>query len=278
MVSYSIVLFNYNYGHFLQDLLKSLRSNGVFNNKRFKVFVCDDGSLDNSREVFYEFLDRYFVTNAYFFKISDPAVRRIHPSGGQFNGLQKVIRNSEGSITDFFVLLDADDWVSEDYLSRLDLCVKSNPKAKVIFNEVFNVDVSQRTKVKHKLNRRLSDTGFIWPTVIPTSGVVISRQFLIDYEWQLTTEFKGLEDVWLDARISILAKNLSKNEFCYSNAAVFRRIHGNNDSLKRGYRKKLYRVFQSMRFMREFVDPRGLKGSLKIYIIKAGSIFIRVKL
>ena len=90
----SIIIDNYNYGHFLADAIDSALDQTF---PRTEVIVVDDGSTDDSVEVIKRFGER--------------VVPIIKPNGGQASAFNAGFLRSEGEI---IIFLDADDILLRD--------------------------------------------------------------------------------------------------------------------------------------------------------------------
>jgi len=85
----SIIINNYNYGHFLREAIESALNQTYPN---IEVIVVDDGSTDNSREIIAEYEDRIIPV--------------LKENGGQASAFNAGFAVSRGEIICF---LDSDD-------------------------------------------------------------------------------------------------------------------------------------------------------------------------
>lgn len=93
----------------------------------FELILVNDGSPDRSGQICEDYLKR------------DPRVRVIHkPNGGLSDARNVGIEASQGEYVTF---IDSDDWVTENYLSRLySALVKNNVDISVTNYVTFNQD------------------------------------------------------------------------------------------------------------------------------------------
>ncbi|MEO1020118.1 MAG: glycosyltransferase family 2 protein, partial [Pseudomonadota bacterium] len=101
----SVIVNNYNYGHFLKACLTSVVTQDYPN---FECLVVDDASTDNSASVVEDWIGE------------NPSDRRfellVRPeNGGQMAALRTGIEQASGA---FLAFLDADDLLLTDFLSK----------------------------------------------------------------------------------------------------------------------------------------------------------------
>jgi glycosyltransferase involved in cell wall biosynthesis len=87
----SIVILNYNYGHYLRQCIESALSQGY---QPLEVIVVDDGSTDDSESVLASFGARILVSRK--------------PNGGMVSAMNHGFSISRGSVV---IFLDADDYL-----------------------------------------------------------------------------------------------------------------------------------------------------------------------
>ena len=117
--------------------------------------------------------------------------------------------------------------------------------------------------VKRRLGELETD---IWPTISPTSSIVVSKYFLESNRSDLIDFNIEWRDIWLDARINMLAMNLSDERVLYSDISVYRRIHGQNDSLNKTITRVLTKQVQATRYLKK--NLRRRRGmNLRTYMI-----------
>jgi glycosyltransferase involved in cell wall biosynthesis len=132
----SIVTPNYNYGHFLEETLRSILLQGYPN---LEYIVIDGGSTDNSIEV----IKKYAPWLTYWVSESDK---------GQANAINKGIGRCSGSI---FNWINSDDVLTQGSLRTIS---KEMQNASALAATVCNFDENSRTLI---MNRNLSSVNLI---------------------------------------------------------------------------------------------------------------------
>lgn len=252
----NIVVFNWNYGRFLSCLLNKMIP--IFNDERFRIFICDDGSTDNSLEIIKKYIADYSLNNLIVIESEIINLGRDKPFLGQIENLNKVIKHHRVDKDDYYWLMDADDYFD---FSLVDSDFYQKVTSKMItFTKVKNISDSGESYLKIK--RNVLDSKSVFPTISVTSSIIFSGNFLSLYYDEIFTE--KFNDLWLDSRINMLACLLSKENVAYINEYICRVIHTDNDSgnmsLSRFLRKQIvaYRYFKYINKGRIMMHPRML--------------------
>jgi len=250
-----ILVFNYNQQYFLNNLFNSFLASGFLVDNY--VFFYDDGSTDQSQNLIKTFTNKNKNT---FFHIG--LKRNPHvASHGQICGVMALIESGLVQENDVVNFLDADDiYDSSHYNFKF-----SELDADIYFAKIFNLYAIESSEVK--LNRKVGKIKKgIWPTVVQTSGISVTARFLYSdiFIDALTTD-KRFNDLWLDARINILAMNDCFT--CkYTNSIVFRHLHDNNDSItNKSFLRNIRRQLMSAEFYYMFVK-NSLSSSIRLRI------------
>ncbi|MDX7751824.1 glycosyltransferase family 2 protein [Aeromonas caviae] len=218
----NVVVFNWNYSDFLTKLLKKMEP--IYNDAYFRILICDDGSTDDSLKIIHEYVSKG-INNIVVFERSELNYGRKMPYMGQIESLGKVMASDYFSSSDYYWLMDADDYfdfsiISAEFKRKIESSV-------VNFTQVKNV--SENDIYYENIKRKVCFNSSIFPTISVTSSIIVSGFFLEKYK---TFIFKdGFDDVWLDSRINMLACLLKSNEVAYIDEHVCRLIHGGNDSI-----------------------------------------------
>jgi glycosyltransferase involved in cell wall biosynthesis len=161
----SIVVNNYNYGHFLAVAIQSALNQTYH---QIEVIVVDDGSTDDSRDVIRRFGQR--VTSI------------LKENEGQASTFNAGFEASHGECV---VFLDADDLLLPDAVSTAVGLLRDNHVVKVHWNLWEIDDLGRRTGKLHKkslvegdLRDEFIQSGPISLTQSPTSGNAWARWFL----------------------------------------------------------------------------------------------------
>ncbi len=154
----SIILPVYNVEKYIYDCAISIVNQSL---KKFEVVVVNDGSIDNSIRIVSEVFDKY--------NINYRIINRIN--GGLSSARNTGVENAKG---DYFVFVDSDDVISNEYLNTL-------------YNDIISNDVElsigyfKRVKEKDK---------FIFDTSNTIGKIVNKKKFLnLVLKHKITTYF-----------------------------------------------------------------------------------------
>lgn len=250
----SIVINNYNYGHFIQDALDSALAQTY---PHTEVIVVDDGSTDDSREVIRRYGSRIRTL--------------LKNNGGQSSAFNAGFRLSRGQVICF---LDADDTLCPRTLEKaVDLL--RDPGVVKVHWPLWEIDAQGR-KTGHRqpvgalakgdLRRIVLRNGPGHYRTSPSSGRAYARSFLekvfplpeIEKEMHV-----GAAD-W-DDYLSMLAPLFGRIDRL-GRASGGYRLHGNNDyastafaaRLQRELRLAEHRYMALSRFCRQLGYPANL--------------------
>jgi len=242
----------------MKEALLSLSN--IFNNKEYLIIISDDGSSDDSYEVYKNFKIEYNIKNL-FFEFTRPKASKVPqaPSHGQISGLERTLKNHIKTGKELVYLLDCDDYYLFD-IERLKHEVKYYD---VIFLEVINEYHSKNLRKKLEIKRFITDEiAYMWPTIVPTSGLVIKASFLENYFDMLLTRDAVFDDIWLDLRINICALHRGV-KISYSDKSVVRRLHGENDSSAGGLLRFFSRQIAALRYRKNFKSLPPCKKNIR---------------
>ena len=113
----SLIITNHNYKTFLSRCINSA-INQTISNKEYEIIVVDDASKDGSKNIIKEY--KGFKNFFYIFNKKNIGVSA---------SANKAIKKARGK---YFVRLDADDYVSNEFLKIMTLYMESN-------NELFGL-------------------------------------------------------------------------------------------------------------------------------------------
>ena len=234
-----IVVFNWNYGEYLDVLLNKMKS--ILNVDSYEIYICDDGSSDNSLDVCRCFINGNSARNINLIESERINLGRSKPYLGQLENLEKIYKNGDLNSCDYIWLMDADDYFeSRDLPSDFEKIISGK---EVVFTKVINKsdDNVEYMPIKRKANTDLS----IWPTISVTSSIIMSKQFLAD-NYQLIFNYNSdFDDVWLDSRVNMIASRIDNNKVEYINFPVYRLIHSNNDSKAMPLKRRIAKQIKS---------------------------------
>jgi len=261
----SIVIFNYNYHRFLDKLFDSLTY--ALNHKQINIFFCDDGSSDDSLNFVSNYIEEKNIDNLTIIEVSNMNDKRIYPSGGQLEGIKKLVENDDVNLNDYIAFIDSDDWFDVGSVKSI-LDEINNNSYLIYLNDLrdsvsYNNLPSEKQAIKRYVNKQESK---IWATIVPTSGIVIKKQILIENIESITNQGKEFCDVWLDSRINMLALNY-KNSVKYTDIVAYRYMHGSNDSLKFDLKRTVQKQLQASKYFNYIVKVK-LKFNLRKKILE----------
>lgn len=217
----SVIINNYNYGHFLKDAIDSALNQTY---DHFEVIVVDDGSTDNSREIIASYGERI--------------VPILKENGGQASAFNAGFAASRGDIICF---LDADDMFLPDKLQEvvegfgeredLDWCFHPLKFVDVRETDIrkeyadYQISTEKAEKREYDLREqvkrgRITDKTLLYPS---TSGLCLTRRLLEKVLPMPVAEKQLLNDGYL----IFTALGLSKG-FVLNKKLGLYRIHGNN--------------------------------------------------
>ena len=143
----SVVITCYNYGHYLEDCIKSVLAQSYQN---IEIVLVDDGSTDDTPKVMAQYKDL-------------PNIVSIHQkNGGQARAKNTGIKNATGN---FIAFLDADDAWDKDKIEKQIACF-ARPEVGVVYctaryidesSDEFNYEISN----KYLLPRRGAVTEWL---------------------------------------------------------------------------------------------------------------------
>jgi glycosyltransferase involved in cell wall biosynthesis len=210
----SIIVTNYNYGHFLASAIESALHQQY---PAIEVIVVDDGSTDNSRYV----IDCYGERILPIFK----------QNGGQGSAINAGFSQSHGEIV---IFLDADDMLLPNIVQRIVDAYRVNPEAsKIMYRlEVVDADGKRIGELRPQTHLPLQ-SGFLQKHVLTfpfdmvwmaTSGNSFAASVLRQILPMPEKEYPILADYYL----SLLTPLLGPVVFLHDVGAYYR-LHGRNN-------------------------------------------------
>ena len=256
----SLVIFNWNYGHFLSELLISLKP--LINSPDVNIFILDDGSTDNSIEMIDSFFQKNSPENIKTLRFNINNTGRSYPSFGQLLGLRKLLDSQKDNVNDLIWLMDADDLFNYEEFKKLRFNFGGNEED-VYFLKM--IDVIENSEFEYKIKRKIKRWMSIWPSVSPTSSIIIRKSFLETYQDEIFNFNEKFSDVWLDARINLVC--IFEANVKYLPVKVYRNLHGNNDSLKSDFYRTIKKQLQSYRYMK-FIGIKMKLNSFRLVFLR----------
>jgi glycosyltransferase involved in cell wall biosynthesis len=212
----SILINNYNYGHFLAKAIDSALAQTY---DHVEVIVVDDGSTDHSHAILASYGDRIQTI--------------LKPNGGQASSFNAGFAASRGEI---ICLLDADDWFLPHKAARVAAAFTQNAMAGWCFHPLTMMDTVSQTiqpqtyhghsgnyDVSGWMQQRGKLAGLLPFGGTATSGLCFTRSLLAQILPMPEEEYISLSDDYL----KYVAFGLTPGYVDIEELAV-QRLHGNN--------------------------------------------------
>lgn len=153
--SVSMFIPTYNYGEFLPRALESVFAQTV---KPVEIIVADDGSTDHTAEIVAGYRDK--------------VVYRRFDHCGVYNVRDAILKELKG---DWFMNLDADDWIGPDYLERaLEIVARHRGDGKfaIVYPDIqhFGKQNCVREKPDFSITRLKQSNYMIMGSVVRTAA------------------------------------------------------------------------------------------------------------
>jgi glycosyltransferase involved in cell wall biosynthesis len=122
MIKISIIVTNYNYGHYLGRCLRSLLSQSI-NREDYEIIVVDDASTDSSHKIYESFKNEIKTI-------------KIAENVGLAQASNIGIRSAVGR---YFVRVDADDMLCSNYLSVMEEIIREGCPS-YVYSNYWDID------------------------------------------------------------------------------------------------------------------------------------------
>ena len=239
-MKFSILITSYNKGRYLEECIKSCLSQ---TNKNFEIIICDNYSTDNSDQILEKYKKDIILIKKK--KISNfPPINQID-----------LIKDSLSSIGgDIICFLDADDYFLP---KKLEIITNEITKKKSL-DVIFDLPLVKKMNSINKMKLKNKKQNYIWPTIINTSSISITKNFLIEcIEKEILEKFNFLE---IDFRINVYSRCIKKNfEVIDQDVTIYRYV---NDSImsniKKFSPKWWHKRFEAHKFMEEHYNKNDL--------------------
>ena len=131
----SVVVTNYNYGHYISRCIRSLLDQSMNQHKlKYEIIVVDDKSTDNSLKILNAFEDKIKVV-------------KLELNTGLASAANAGIRQAQGRL---IVRVDADDYVHPDFLK---LFITANEQLGKEY-DVFSMDYLEVDTLGNEISRK----------------------------------------------------------------------------------------------------------------------------
>jgi glycosyltransferase involved in cell wall biosynthesis len=162
----SVLITNYNYGHYLREAIDSAL---IQTYSPIEIIVIDDGSTDNSKEAIASYKDKIIPV--------------FKENGGQASAINAGFAISQGEI---ICSLDADDVWLPTKVEEVVKVASSYPSAAIIYHQVQNIDQLGKSisppwppykPITGDISNKVARTGSWWPWP-PSTALSFRRTFL----------------------------------------------------------------------------------------------------
>ena len=202
----SILITNFNKEKFLEECILSCLKQ---NYENLEIIIIDNLSTDDSLNIIQKYSSKLIIKTRIRNSIYGPK--------NQIDSLVEAFNISNGEI---ILLLDSDDYILANKVSKIKNILNNNPNVDVIFDAPFVLTKSGPKVLK--LRKKLNDK--IWPTTVPTSGISLRRTF---FEHCLKSNlFQDYPVLEVDFRINFFAqKILNNHKIINENLSFYRKTN-----------------------------------------------------
>ena len=198
-----VYILNHNYSEYLEQSIKSVLNQSY---KKFKLLIIDDGSTDNSKQILNKYKNHRNVEIIYQKKI------------GMIKSIIKAINNND---SEYFVRLDADDWLHKDFLKQTLKAMRTDNKIALVFPDYIEVDKDGQSI--NRIRRNKFDKKNILFDFPAHGACTVFRRKLYNKTEGYSSKINAQDgyDIWLKIVKKFRVKNINKPLFYY-------RQHQNN--------------------------------------------------
>ncbi|MDA9663653.1 glycosyltransferase family 2 protein [Candidatus Pelagibacter sp.] len=239
-MKFSILITSYNKEQYIEECIKScLRQT----HKNFEIILCDNYSTDNSNQIF----DKYKKDIKLFRK------KRIsnYPPINQIDLIKEAYSIIEGEM---ICLLDADDY----FLSNKLETIENEFLKKNSLEAIFDLPLIKKFHFINKMKLKKKKQSYIWPTIINTSSISITKFFLREcIEKKIFEKFNFLE---IDFRINIYSRCINKKfKIIDQDITVYRQVEDSiMSNIKKYSPKWWFKRLEAHKFMEEQYSKNNL--------------------
>ena len=198
----SILVVNYNNGKYINQNINSLKNQTY---KNIEIIYHDDNSTDNSLLILNKFKKIKLIKNKKKGKFG---------SFNQIEGFKRAFKRCKG---DIIFLLDSDDYFHQNKIKKIVRKFNQNKGILVIYDLPILVKQNKFYKVKNK--EKFFKT--YWPYIPPQSCISLRREIFNEIIKKIS--FKYFPDIWMDFRIAIYLKYITKSFFVLNNNLTYYR-------------------------------------------------------
>lgn len=259
-IKVSVLISNFNKENYLEQCINSCLFQEYHN---IEIIVFDNISTDNSFNIIKKFENRIKI------KVKN---RISHiASENQTDILVEAFKISSG---DLICLLDSDDYFYSKKINTIVEQFSQNKKVKILFDipRINKKDKIEPFKIKKKINT------YIWPSVIPTSGITLRRDF---FDQCLNVDlFSNYPRVEIDFKLNFFSQKITKNFKIIDDQLTFYRddvVGGVMANNKKFFKYWWLRRLQAHFFIQSIYQKNNIKfnENYDFYITKLINIFLK---
>ena len=251
-MKFSILISSFNKGRYIEDCIKSCLNQNYSN---FEVILFDNLSTDQSNKIFKKYQNKIQIIKKK--KVSN------YSALNQTDLIRDAFELSKGSI---ICLLDADDFFVSSKLDRLRKIFNSRSD----INSIFDLPILRYRNNDSKFILKEKIQKYIWPSIIPTSGISCKRDF---FQFFINNSFpENYNLLEIDFRLNVLSRNIDKKfKICEEDLTFYRQVDdGVMSSIKKFSPKWWTKRYQAHRFMSELYSEhnKNYDNNLDYYLSK----------
>jgi len=198
----SILIANYNNQEYIKECIDSIKQQTY---KNIEIIFHDDFSTDNSIKCINQYPNIKIIKN------------RKRGKNGSFNQMNAYNRAFKKSSGDIIFFLDSDDLFKKDKVKIVVNKFLSNKKISSIFDLPIHTYQNKKKIIK---NKKKIISSF-WPYIPPQSCIAIKKD---DFRKMIKEiNFSLFPDIWMDFRMAVYLKYITKNFFILEKNMTFYR-------------------------------------------------------
>jgi glycosyltransferase involved in cell wall biosynthesis len=235
----SILIANYNNKKYINECIQSLLNQTY---KNLEIIIFDDFSNDDSINEIKKFKNIELIVHD---------KRGEYGSFNQMNAYKKALKKSSGEIIFF---LDSDDYFHKEKISKVVNKFITLKNTEIIYDlPIYKYDnsIKKISYIKKIINN-------YWPYIHPQSCIAIKRE-LVEQMFDKIC-FESFPDIWMDFRIIIYSKYISKNFYILKENLTFYRQSSTNISINFKFLSKAWwkRRMQAHNFIKFFFKKNNI--------------------
>jgi len=236
----SILIANYNNEIFLKECISSIKKQTY---KNIEIIFHDDFSSDSSIKSIKKYKNIKVIKN------------KLRTKFGSFNQMSAYKRAFEKSTGEIIFFLDSDDYFSR---KKIEIITSIYLKNKKILS-IFDLPIFKYSQKLQYTKKKIQIMKNFWPYIPPQSCISIRRS---DFSKIINAiNFSLFPDIWMDFRIAIYLKYISKNFFILDKNLTYYRQSSETASSSFGYLSNAWwkRRMQAHNYIKYFFRKNKIK-------------------